>query len=70
MKGTELVRYLRGYARSRSVEFKIEKARGKGSHLTLWLDGRKTIAPDLKKELMAKTLASILANLGVDRRDL
>lgn len=67
MKGTDLLRELRAYAKANGLDFRLDKNRGKGSHQTVWVGEKKCVLPDPRKELKSGTLAQILRNLGVDR---
>ncbi len=44
--------------------------RGKGSHSTLYVGGRKATLPDAKKELKSGTLRAMCEQLGIDPREL
>lgn len=70
MKGSELLRRLRALARHRDWTFDWRPDLGKGSHGRLLIEGRRTVIPDLKRELRTGTLQAILKDLGIDRRDL
>jgi mRNA interferase HicA len=69
MKGGELLRLLRGLARRRGWTFDWRPDLGKGSHGRLLVNGRRTIIPDLKRELKTGTLQGILKDLSIDRRE-
>ena len=42
----QLIRKLRRLARKQGATFQVQKRRGKGSHVTLILGGRKVVCPD------------------------
>jgi mRNA interferase HicA len=70
VKGGELLRRIRTLARHRGWAFDWRPDLGKGSHGRLRVEGRRTIIPDLKRELKTGTLQAILRDLGIDRKDL
>lgn len=70
MTGKEFIQRLKKLARLRSVEFRLESKRGKGSHVTVYLDEKFAIIPDLKKDLKTGTLNAILKQLGLTKDDL
>ena len=70
MKGGELLRLLRGLARRRQWVLDWRPDLGKGSHGRLLLNGRRTVVPDLKRELKTGTLMGILKDLSIDRDEL
>ncbi|NJK28634.1 MAG: type II toxin-antitoxin system HicA family toxin [Acaryochloridaceae cyanobacterium CSU_3_4] len=70
MTGKELLKALQKISKARQEVLRIEKKRGKGSHVTLYLGERYAIIPDLKKDLKAGTLSAILKQLGVDKGEL
>jgi len=68
MNRAQLVRNLRRLARTQGATFQVQKRRGKGSHVTLILGGRKVICPD--GELKPGTLRSVLERLALAEDDL
>ncbi len=70
MTGKELVKALQKLSKTRQQELRVESKRGKGSHVTLYLNDRYAVIPDLKKELKTGTLSAILKQLGVERGEL
>ena len=64
----ELVRRARRYARRHSLDFEYSSRRGKGSHGEIRLGPYRTTVPH--GEIPAGTLASMLRDLHVDRREL
>jgi mRNA interferase HicA len=70
VKGSELLRLLRKLARRRDWTFDWRPELGKGSHGRLLINGRRTVIPDLKREVKTGTLIAILKDLSIDRADL
>ncbi|MYD66114.1 MAG: type II toxin-antitoxin system HicA family toxin [Chloroflexi bacterium] len=68
MNDRELVRRLRRYARGRGLDFDYSSRRGKGSHGRVRLGEYWTTVP--RGEIPAGTLAAMLRDLRIDRRDL
>jgi len=52
------------------MRLELVKERGKGSHSTLYLDGRFTILKDRRKEIGPGLLHKILADLGLHMSDI
>jgi len=65
VKGAELVRRVGAAARARGVPCRFTPARGKGSHGTPYFGDRRTVVPDLKRELKTGTLHAMLKQLGL-----
>ncbi len=70
MTGAELIRKLRAVARKRGGVFETIASRGKGSHITVVFDDKRTIVPDPRRELKTGTLHAILKQLGLNAGDL
>jgi mRNA interferase HicA len=70
MAGKELVKALQKLSKTRQQELRVESKRGKGSHVTLYLNDRYAVIPDLKKELKTGTSSAILKQSGVERGEL
>lgn len=66
MKGSEFLRRLKRYGRSRSLQVRLDEKRGKGSHAILYLGERYTVMKDRKKEIGKGLLRAMLSDLGVD----
>ena len=49
---------------------RIDKKRGKGSHVTLYYGDRLTIVRNLSDELKTGTLNAMLKQLGLNRSDI
>jgi mRNA interferase HicA len=70
MNGAEFIRKIKAAARLRGTACSFDSMRGKGSHGTLSVGNRFTIVKDRKKELGPELLASMLADLGLEKGDL
>jgi mRNA interferase HicA len=70
MRGSDFLDRLKAFARERSIPFRYDPHRGKGSHGTVWLGNRFTVLPDMRKELKKGTLSSICRHLGIRPDDL
>lgn len=68
MNRAQLIRKLRRLARKQGATFQMQKRRGKGSHVTLVLGGRKVVCPD--GELKPGTQRAILERLGLSEDEL
>jgi hypothetical protein len=64
----EFLRRARRYARKHSLDFDFIPSRGKGSHGEAWLGPYRTTVPH--GEIPTGTLASMLKDLHIDRREL
>ena len=69
MKGREFVDRVFDLGIARDIEVRIDTKRGKGSHLTLYYGGRKTIVKDRRKEISRSLLAAMIRQLGLDPND-
>ena len=67
MNGREFVRRARRYARANGLEFDFDPARGKGSHGTVYVEGRSTQVQH--GEIATGTLMSMPRDLDIDRRE-
>lgn len=70
MRGSEFLRRVRKLARWRDWDFSWHPDHGKGSHGTLYLNGRLTTVRHLKDELTKGSLHGMLEQLGIELRDL
>ncbi len=70
MTGREFIRRLRRLARKRGLRVVLDEAAGKGDHATLYLDGRRTLIPDMVGDLRPGTFRTMCRNLGINPRDL
>ena len=66
MKGSEFIRFLQREAKLRGLELRVVKHRGKGSHVTVYLDSRFTIVKDRKKEIGTGLYRAMLRQLGLE----
>jgi mRNA interferase HicA len=69
LKRSEFLRKVRRLAKRKGLDVKLA-TRGKGSHSTLYVGGRKATLPDPKKELKSGTLRAMCEQLGIDPREL
>jgi len=70
MKGNEFIKRIRKLAKERGLFFQLDAARGKGSHITLYLGDKLTIVRNPKDELKTGTFHGTLKQLGVDPEEL
>jgi mRNA interferase HicA len=70
MNGAELLRLITRLGRARGAMVRYDAQRGKGSHGTLYFDGRRTTLKDPKKEIGPGLLRKMLTDLGLSPRDL
>jgi hypothetical protein len=68
MTGREFVRRVRKLARERGLAVRLDPSAGKGDHATLYLGGRKTIVPDMRKDIPRGTFHNMCRQLGIDPR--
>lgn len=69
MKGREFVDRVFALGAARDIGVRIDTKRGKGSHITLYYGGRKTIVKDRRKEINPGLLAAMIRQLGLDPND-
>jgi len=70
MKGAEFIRAVQRIGKVRSVSVRFEARHGKGSHGRLYYGDRFTTVKDRKKELSEGLLNAMLAQLGLNKKDL
>ena len=70
MKGSELVKKLKRFAKKRGLVIVLDGSRGRGSHSTLYLGNQFTIIRNLKDELKTGTLQGMLKQLDITLDDL
>ncbi len=70
MTGAEFVRKARKTGKRQGIIVCFAARRGKGSHGTLYFVKRFTIVQNLRSELPAGTLAAMLGQLGLEKKDL
>lgn len=70
MNGSELFKRLKKLGKERGVSVYFDCARGKGSHGTVYYGSRRTSMKDRTKEIGEGLLCSMLADLGLTKRDI
>ncbi len=70
MNGRQFIRKIRKLGRTRQIEVRVVKSRGKGSHVVRYYGSRFATVKDRKKDLSAGLLAAMLGQLGLDHEDL
>ncbi|PSO47085.1 MAG: hypothetical protein BRC33_13645 [Cyanobacteria bacterium SW_9_44_58] len=70
MKGNEFIKRVKQIGKARNIEVRVDKKRGKGSHVTLYFGEHFTIVRNPKDELKTGTLLAMLQQLGLSRRDI
>ena len=70
MKGSEFIRRVRKLAKGRGIQARVDKKRGKGSHVTLYFGEQFTIVRNPKDELKTGTLKAMLNQLGLKEDDI
>ncbi|NEO43670.1 MAG: type II toxin-antitoxin system HicA family toxin [Moorea sp. SIO4G2] len=70
MKGSEFIRRVKKLAKERGLEARVDKKRGKGSHVTLYFGDRFTIVRNPKDELKTGTLKAMLRQLGLQEDEI
>ncbi len=67
MNGREFMRRAKRYAARNGLDFRFERAKGKGSHGQLYVGGRATTVK--RSELSRGLLRNILRDLGIETED-
>ncbi len=70
MKGSEFIKLVKGLARRRGVDVRVDAKRGKGSHQTLYYGDRYTIVRNPRDELKRGTYYAMLKQLGSQEDEL
>jgi len=70
VKGNEFIKRVRKLAKERGLSCQLDAARGKGSHVTLYLGDKLTIVRNPKDELKTGTYHAMLKQLGIDQEEL
>lgn len=70
MTGSEFIRRIRRLGRRSGIEVRLLRARGKGSHQTLYYGNRRTVVRNPKDELKTGTLNAMLKQLGLSKADI
>ena len=69
MTGREFIEKVSEIGRKNNLPVRVDAKRGKGSHVTLYFGNHKTVMKDLRKEIGAGLLSSMIRQLGLDRDD-
>jgi mRNA interferase HicA len=70
MKGNDFIRKIKKLAKQRELMCRVDKKRGKGSHVTLYFGDRRIIVRNPKDELKTGTLMAMLKQLGLSLNDI
>ena len=70
MKGIEFIRKIKNLAKHRGFDCRLDKKRGKGSHVTLYFGDKRTIVRNPKDELKKGTMYAMLKQLGLTKQDI
>ena len=70
MKGSEFIKRVQRYAKANHLDRRVDEKRGKGSHVTLYLNDKLTIVRNPKDELKTGTFNAMLKQLGLTLGDL
>lgn len=70
MKGKEFIKKVEKLAKQKGVVARVDKKRGKGSHVTLYFGEKFTIVRNPKDELKTGTLNAMLKQLGIKEDDI
>ena len=70
MKGSEFIRKVQVLAKERGLPWRLDKKRGKGSHVTLYFGERVTVVRNPKDELKTGTLHAMCKQLGIRKDEL
>jgi len=70
MKGNEFIKRVRKIAKARGIFCVVDEARGKGSHISLYLGKSLTIVRNPKDELKTGTFHAMLKQLGITLDDI
>ena len=69
MTGSEFLKRIRKLAKKNGVEVEFNRAKGKGSHGTLYVGSRKTTVKDRHQEIGKGLLKKMLLDLQIDEAD-
>jgi len=70
MKGNEFLKKVKALAKRRGWRCEWHADEGKGSHGTLYVNGKLTVVRNLKDELKTGTFHGMLKQLGIEENDL
>ena len=65
MSGNEFIRKVKAIGRARGIDVRLNAARGKGSHQTLYFGTAFTVVRNPKDELKTGTFHALCAQLGL-----
>jgi len=70
MTGNEFIKRIRKLAKGHGLSCRIDKKRGKGSHVTLYYGDKRTIVRNPKDELKTGTLCAMIKQLGLTQKQI
>ena len=70
MSGNEFIRKVKAIGRARGIDVRLNAARGKGSHQTLYFGTAFTVVRNPKDELKTGTFHALCAQLGLRSNEL
>lgn len=70
MTGNEFIKRIKKLSKERGLFCKVDKKRGKGSHVTLYYGDKRTIVRNPKDELKTGTLNAMIKQLGLNQREI
>ena len=70
MTGNEFIRKVKTLGKHRNIEVRLDAARGKGSHQTLYFGSAFTIVRNPKDDLKTGTFYAMCSQLGLKPTDL
>jgi len=70
MKGREFIDRVLKLAKARGVDARVDRKRGKGSHVTLYFGTAHTVVRNPKDELKSGTFNAMLKQLGLIKDDI
>jgi mRNA interferase HicA len=69
MKGKEFIKRVKKIGRDRNIAVRVDKKRGKGSHVTLYFGEQFTVVRNPQDELKTGTLRAMLRQLNITREE-
>jgi mRNA interferase HicA len=70
MTGSEFIHRVQHYSKAHGLACRVDRKRGKGSHVTLYMGATLTIVRNPRDELKTGTLHAMLKQLGLALTDL
>ena len=70
VKGSEFIKRTLRLAKAKGLEARVDKKRGKGSHVTLYFGERRTIVRNPKDELKSGAFNAMCKQLGIDKDEI